>query len=96
MKKGDRIKVVDMVFSHENYPWIPDLVGKEGEIVELIEHTPIAKVPLEEPIFIVKMDEPFKTSSVPQGEHAFGYEPTEWEEETEFTFTGEEIEIVGE
>ena len=105
MKKGDKIKVIDMVFSHENYPWIPDLVGKKGEIASIQWFTPVyyqedgTKIgggKLDGPIFHVKMNEPFKTGNVPKGEHAFGYKPTEWEEKSEFTFTTEEIEIVSE
>lgn len=48
-----RVVVVHQNFSPENYDWVPDLVGKQGIIEDVIDD-------LDEPLYWVKFDEMFE------------------------------------
>lgn len=88
MNLGSRVRVLP---SHdklrESYPFLPALTGREGLVV-------CVEPDLDEPIYIVQFDPPFQTGIIPEGEHAYGYQPVEYREETDYWFLEREIEEI--
>jgi len=91
MKKGDRVRVTNLVFGKEQYPWVPNSVGQEGVIVD-----DISVKGGDESLFIVKFDTPFKVKRPPEGEMAYGYDPPESEKkgEDEWALLQSELVVV--
>jgi hypothetical protein len=90
MNIGDRIKVIDLVWSPKNYPFLPNLLGWTGIIVE--ELCPLKG---DEPaVYKVKFDNKFKIGILPPDITAFGYKPIEWEERDTHVFTSYEIQKI--
>lgn len=81
---GDKVIVGD---EHEMrrmiYPFMPDLSGKEGEVIDVQTESSLGSR-LEEAIYLVKFD-PFKIGIIPDDGHAVD-DPTEWRDECLFSF----------
>lgn len=91
-KPGDRVRVQNMMWSPKNYPFLPNLVGMVGSILEeTYPEDPDGANGPEPAIYKVKFDKKFRSGKVPPGVSAFGYEPLEWEEADEYALTGEEL-----
>lgn len=93
MQIGQKVKVLKLFYTQkrDRYPWMPDLAGKIGEIAKIIEQTPVAHEPLEEPIYMVRFEAPLKVGVVPKGQSSFGYVPHEWVEVETWAFLAHEI-----
>lgn len=70
----------------KSYPWMPDLVGKQGTIYKIQTETTVSHSPLEDPIYWVKFDKPFKVGNVPENEGVYDYHPVEWRDEINWCF----------
>lgn len=91
-KPGDRVRVQDLVWSPKHYPFLPNLIGMVGSILEeTYPEDPDGANGPEPAIYKVKFDQKFRSGKVPPGISAFGYEPDEWEEGDEYALTGEEL-----
>jgi len=74
----------------KSYPFLPDFKDSGvGTIVRFQIETPL-HTQLEEPIYWVKFEKPFKIGIIPEGGHAIDV-PTEWREEIEFGFLAEKL-----
>lgn len=86
-KIGDKVIVCDEYELQRGlYPFLPDLVSKQGEVVE------VKGDGLDEFIYCVKF-EPFKIGVIAEGGHSID-EPTEWRDECLFCFTEYDLAIV--
>lgn len=91
-KPGDRVRVRDLVWSPKQYPFLPNLIGMVGSIVEeKYPEDPDGVNGPEPALYNVKFDKKFRSGIIPPGVSAFGYEPTEWEEADEYVLGGDEL-----
>lgn len=88
---GDRVIVTNKFNeqrTHLSCEWFPDLAGKEGVVHEIITTTPIAHEPLDQYIYVIKFDQPFRRGPVSNEDLIkWGYTAETWsQEETEWSF----------
>lgn len=87
MNVGDRVRVKEMSFSPENYPFLPNLLGAEGVIFSIDQIN-------DEDFYEVKFDQKFKNGVIPPGTTAFGFQPTEWIESDVYMLGEDELEKI--
>jgi hypothetical protein len=88
---GDRVVVTDK-FNEQRESiccsWFPDLVGKEGIVHDIITTTPIAHEPLDQYIYVIRFDQPFRRGQVSEEDLTrWGWTAETWsQEETDWSF----------
>ena len=92
MKIGDKVRIISFgTLTKENFPSLPDIVGKEAHITYAgVYH------PDDDPVYILELTSPVKQGVVPEGENGMGYEPTEWFDRTDWVDLGECLELIKE
>lgn len=90
---GDRI-IVTNKYKRE-YDWYPDLVGQQGTVIEVMTESPIAKVPMDKPVYVIQLDNAFRRGTVSLDElRSLEMTEEEWQrEDTVWSFTHDQEAI---
>ena len=99
MKIGDKVRIIgdSTGYSSEQYPFLPDdSIWSEGINGKRIEGhiTSVREFENEPPLYMLELDEPLKVGVVPYGQSAFAYEPTEWDDRTDWCAVEADLELV--
>lgn len=90
---GDRIVVTNKY--KKAYDWFPDLVGQQGTIIDVMTESPVAKLPMDKPVYTVRFDKAFRRGIVAHDELTkWNITEEEWlQEDTNWSFVAEDDEI---
>jgi len=79
MKLGDKV-VVNKTYNVERktYPFMPNICGMKGSIVDVITHSPMTRELLDMPIYKVKFEKQFLVGILPEGECPTFYRPKDF------------------
>lgn len=96
LRVNDKVSVNGESYENQRkmYPFIPDLSGKIGVVFKIQTKTNVTQEELDLPIYWVRF-EPFLIGVIPLDGHACDT-PTQWREETDFSFVDENYLILEE
>jgi hypothetical protein len=94
LKVGDRVRIVKQLHDHKNYPWIPDLIGKEGIIISIFPKNRVPNFDDADAAITVKTDEIFQRGFPAENEHFLDYIPGNVELSNIWNFVMEELQVI--